>query len=119
MSSLLMLGADENVRVIAVRLKDPLAIARAQGGAVATAASYLVPATVSGEVYSKAAAQLDDALRAKGIDAEVRVMDLAGATPAPPSTRDLRAGLVLGVAATGATYIAWRLLLRRLLGVLL
>jgi hypothetical protein len=63
----------ETDRAVLIKVKDPGALARSQGGA-ATFAQGIAPAFIEGKVYDGMRDQLQTQLKAKGIDAEVSVV---------------------------------------------
>lgn len=57
-----------------VRLKDPLSLARAKGG-IATAAAAAAPDMITSKVYSEFGKQMGESLKAKGIDADISIVE--------------------------------------------
>ncbi len=103
-----VLGAD---KVVAIEL-DPIAAAKTQG-AIASFASSVLPGTVSDQVYAELVKQINDAIRQKGIVADVRVVDKNTlGKPAAPSTELRSIGIGVGVGALGAIIgkLIWNLL---------
>ena len=70
--SLHLLGAERG-RAVLVRVRNPLDLAKAQGGSAGRAAAALLPQAVSGMVLDKMAEQFRANLKANGVDAEVVV----------------------------------------------
>lgn len=89
--SLHLLGAERG-RAVLVRVRNPLDLAKAQGGSAGRAAAALLPQAVSGMVLDKMAEQFRANLKANGVDAEVVVV----------------AGVVVGVALSVAGWAGWR-----------
>ena len=61
-------------RAILIRLRDPGALARGQG-ATAAFAEQLAPATIEAQVYDEVANQIDAALAAKNVDADISIVE--------------------------------------------
>lgn len=104
--SLHLLGAERG-RAVLVRVRNPLDLAKAQGGSAGRAAAALLPQAVSGMVLDKMAEQFRANLKANGVDAEVVVVADDG-SPAASGRRDVVAGVVVGVALSVAGWAGWR-----------
>ena len=62
-------------RAIVIQINNAPQLAVAQGGTAGAWASTIAPDTIDQQVYQGAAEQLASALREKGVDATVKVMD--------------------------------------------
>jgi hypothetical protein len=62
-------------RAIVIQINNAPQLAVAQGGTAGAWASTIAPDTIDQQVYQGAAEQLAGALREKGVDATVKVMD--------------------------------------------
>jgi hypothetical protein len=62
-------------RAIVIQINNAPQIAASQGGTAGAWASTIAPDTIDQQVYQGAAEQLAGALREKGVDATVKVMD--------------------------------------------
>jgi hypothetical protein len=69
-------------QAIVIRVRNAADLVR-RSGAIASFAQQLLPTTLESEVYSRMAKELDQGLRAKGVDAEVAVVEPAGWRPVP------------------------------------
>jgi hypothetical protein len=95
------IGATTTQRVIVVDIKDPTAVAKKQG-ALASLASSILPEFVNDKVYDEVAKQLGPALKDKGVDADVKVVDASSQSKSMTASAELRAlGVGMGIGAAG------------------
>lgn len=123
-------------RVITIRVKNALDLAKTQSAAAGVAA--LVPGVgkdfVEGETYKTVAQKISESLAAQKADADVQVIDRAGIVPQPttyftakkqlpqsPGEEDSEAwkftktygwGVATGVGVSGLVALAWRYFFR-------
>ena len=99
-------------RVIQVRLADPIAVAKKQG-AIASLATSLLPETITQKVYEEAVKKFQDALRAEGVQADVRIVDAVTLQPVGPSSGDRRGtdwkSFGLGAGAAAGIWVVWKI----------
>jgi hypothetical protein len=99
-------------KVITIQVRDPQKVAKEQGGEVAALASRFSPEYVEDQVYTKMAAQMGDALKAKGVVADVQVLNQSPAGTPMPSSR-IMFGIGVGAGITGLMWLASKLLFKR------
>ena len=104
-----ILGADGGLYV-AVRLKDPAALVKSQGGATGALAYQIAPQTITKTVYDTLAGKLSDALLQQGVAADVTTQSTPGAAP---GKSDLASGIAIGAIGLGARLGAVALFLAR------
>lgn len=92
-------------RAILIRVRNTNQLARSQGG-VATAAAALAPNAIDHEVNSKIAKELEQALRGKGVDAEVKVVEPAQMQTWTSASSPVWKTALIGLGALGASYLA-------------
>ena len=103
-----ILGADSSVqttKAVLIKVKNAAELARSQG-AVASFAQALAPASIEAKVISTVAAQLKSALRDKGVDADVSVVEPGAYTSAGVSHIASDLGFAIGGAGV-AGLIYW------------
>lgn len=99
-------------RILTVKVKDPIGVAKREGGSLASAAATAFPEVIESEVYRKLAAEIETALKQKKVDAEVKVLDTRPAgTPAKSFfVEGLAVGAVAGGVTVGAGTLLWKLI---------
>lgn len=107
-----LLGAEEPSRAILLRVKNARVLAAKEGGAPGAIAATVVPETIEGVVLQKIGDELDKNLRAKGVDAEVRIVSASGQ---PVAKSGFGEGIFVGLAVCAASLAAWRFGLKRFL----
>jgi len=110
-----VLGAVEGDRYLTVRLKDPAAVVRAQGGAAGALALRLAPNTVLNAAYDAMKKQFEAQSAARGVELDVAVHS---GTPSdsPLTPSDFLRGTLVGGGVVGLGWVVTTLvrhLLRR------
>ena len=91
-------------RAILIKLRDPAALARAQGP-VASFAQAVAPSTIEGKVYEGFRDQLAKSLKEKAIDADIQIVQPSSFIPADSAHVAADLGFALGGA--GLVGIFW------------
>lgn len=101
------IGQETN-QAILVKIKNAPELAKGSGvtGVIANA---LVPATTEAMVYSQAAGELKTALKEKGVEADVTVVEPSGWKPAEGNSHLIQ-DLAVGVGVLGVAAIAYNIL---------
>jgi hypothetical protein len=87
----------QDPRGVLIRVRDPIAVAKAQGGNMAAAAAAVGPDFVAGKVFQGIADKIAAGFKDQKIDADVFVVQAAGYAPVGSST--LSKVLFVGVGA--------------------
>jgi len=90
---------------ILIRVRNPVDLARKQGG-VAALAQMLAPATVDEKIHQEIANRLRGALKNEGVDAEVSLVEPSGLKSAGMS--NIWKALAIGLGVLGTSYIGYR-----------
>ncbi len=95
----------ETNRALLLRFKDPGAVARSQGGSVASFANAIAPGTIEAEVYNRAVPEVVKSLQSKGIEAEVTVVEPRSFLAAGNS--HIAADLGFAIGGAGVVGLLW------------
>ena len=97
-----ILGAGLGSRIVLIRLRDPNALAKREGGALAAFAASLAPDTVEQKVYDEVVKRIREDFDRNKIDAEVTQASVTDARPPIKSVEGptLLKGVAVGAGAT-------------------
>lgn len=87
---------------VTIHVRDIPGLVRAQGGATGALAQNLLPQTIQNKVYGDIQSEIAKAMKAKGVDAEVKIVSTAPL--GGPLKRDFLVGSAVGAGALGLGY---------------
>lgn len=111
-----VLGAEDGFapgRGVLIQVHNSAQLARSQG-AIASVAQALAPETIDAKVLDQIKSELAKALKEKGVDAVVTVVDPASFRPADGS--HIWVDVAAGVGGAGVLIVLWELITRMLHG---
>lgn len=106
-------GTDETQRAILIQVRNAAQLARSQG-TLASLAQAVAPATIENKVNAQISSEISSALKAKGVDASVTIVDPVGFKPA--NGAHIAADIAIGLTTFGGIALIWRLLIGKRIG---
>ena len=104
-----LLGTDVLIgAVMTLRVKDPGAVVKSQGGAAGALAYKFAPAAVENKMYDEMGRQIVEQMKQRGIDAESGVARV----PGEPAQSNFLRGAAIGAGGIALGYGLFRLLFR-------